>query len=251
MSQPTSVGTSSTNAPVNQPSADSIIEVWKKTVEVQQHFNEIEMKIRNLAVTLLVGAIGAAALTLEKQMTFNLWGSPIPLAAAVLLSGLIGWTAFFSMEIYWYHVFLKATSLHADYIESTWKDLIPAFGLSKAISSASANVKVLQLIPLSSSWRLRLFYISGALVLGVMLIAVSWGHVPSEPESQQTADAAIRNSLLDATAALSRSSAALDAATKQLAEMKQEASQAIAVAQGVRSAPDVERTKPGIDAAKK
>lgn len=42
-----------------EPSLTDIVEIWKKTAEVQQHFNDIAMKIRNLYITIL--AVIAAA----------------------------------------------------------------------------------------------------------------------------------------------------------------------------------------------
>ena len=35
---------------------DAVVEAWKKTVDVQQQFNDIELRIRNYAITLLVAA---------------------------------------------------------------------------------------------------------------------------------------------------------------------------------------------------
>jgi hypothetical protein len=32
---------------------------WEKTIDVQQHFNELEMTIRNFAITLFAGVVGA------------------------------------------------------------------------------------------------------------------------------------------------------------------------------------------------
>ena len=44
------------------------IEVWKTVVEVQQHFNTIEMQIRNIAITVLTATIGAAVLTANQSL---------------------------------------------------------------------------------------------------------------------------------------------------------------------------------------
>jgi FMN phosphatase YigB (HAD superfamily) len=38
-----------------------VLDLWKKTVDVQQHFNDLELRIRNYAVTLLVAVLGASA----------------------------------------------------------------------------------------------------------------------------------------------------------------------------------------------
>ena len=43
-----------------------VIDVWKKIIDVQQHFNEIELKIRNLFITVMAAIISAVALVLER-----------------------------------------------------------------------------------------------------------------------------------------------------------------------------------------
>lgn len=50
------------------------LEIWKKIIDVQMHFNELEMKIRNFAILLLSALIGAAALALKENITFTSWG---------------------------------------------------------------------------------------------------------------------------------------------------------------------------------
>ena len=74
------------------------VEVWKKIVDVQQHFNQIEMTVRNWAVTLFVGVVGAAGLAVEKGLLLSAFGTDIPLATILLAGGALAWAAFFFME---------------------------------------------------------------------------------------------------------------------------------------------------------
>src|ERR1019366_5191697 len=46
-------------------SAAAIVEIWKKTIDVQQHFNDLGMKVRNFGLTLLVGVLGGTALAVK------------------------------------------------------------------------------------------------------------------------------------------------------------------------------------------
>ena len=46
------------------------IEIWKQTVTVQQHFNDIEWRIRGLALTAATFALGAAAIAAKDGNSF-------------------------------------------------------------------------------------------------------------------------------------------------------------------------------------
>jgi hypothetical protein len=37
------------------------VEAWKKTVDVQQHFNDLELRVRNFAITFTAGFWGSSA----------------------------------------------------------------------------------------------------------------------------------------------------------------------------------------------
>src|SRR5438034_8022495 len=67
------------------------LEIWKKTVDVQQHFNDLELKIRNLAVTVLGAILSGAALSLEKNMTIELYHRTMPVAVPLIIIALITW----------------------------------------------------------------------------------------------------------------------------------------------------------------
>lgn len=50
----------------------NIIEIWKTVVEVQQHFNDIGMKIRGLFITIVVAIAAAQGFLLEKRLCFSI-----------------------------------------------------------------------------------------------------------------------------------------------------------------------------------
>lgn len=60
------------------------VDVWKKVVDVQQHFNDIELRIRNFALTLFAAVVGAGGLALQNGTTVRL-----PAAAMVGGGGLL------------------------------------------------------------------------------------------------------------------------------------------------------------------
>jgi hypothetical protein len=45
----------------------NIIEIWKAVVGVQQHFNEIEMKVRGLFITIVVAIAAGSGLPDRKE----------------------------------------------------------------------------------------------------------------------------------------------------------------------------------------
>src|SRR5690349_7942251 len=137
------------------------VEAWKVTIDVQQHFNDIEMRIRALAVTLLTAIFGAAALAVRDGTTLHIGGLHLNFAAAILAIGLITWMLFYLMDELWYHRLLRGSVNHGNVLEGILGD---EFRLTGRISEASpfelprfkkrdgTKRKV------SSTWKIRIFY---------------------------------------------------------------------------------------------
>ncbi len=86
-----------------------IIEAWKQVVAVQMHFNEMAMKLRAIALTLVAALITAEGLK--------------DAGGAALAAALVVWLAFYFMDRFWYHCLLigsvlygRALECHADKI---------------------------------------------------------------------------------------------------------------------------------------
>src|SRR5262245_60739865 len=146
------------------------IEGWKKTVDVQMHFNDICMTVRNLAITLLTAAIGFAAYLMKEGVELDIGIARVPLGVIVVAAGLAGWVAFWAMDRYWYHNFLKAAVIHAGRIEARWRQELPELLLSTTIGKAS--VVNIGDATFDSGRRVNIFYALGAVVLIVTGIIV-------------------------------------------------------------------------------
>jgi len=188
---------------------DGYLELWKKTVDVQQHFNDIQWRIRGLALTAVTFTLGAAALAARDAETTDLhfsllgWHFTQPLPRMIIFAGLGLWLMFGFVDGGWYHQFLKGAVYHGHDLEDELRKAgLSKAGLSKRITFAS-QVTLLQRkanrpkfeVPLSkdkpdlnvrlrtlnSTRRLYLFYL---LVAGLLLlIGLGLGDVKDDGEA--------------------------------------------------------------------
>lgn len=114
-----------------------LLDVWKKTVDVQQHFNDLELKIRNFAVTLLVAVVAGVGLALKDSVTIHFANSDWPLAPWIVLAGMFAWAMFYIMDRLWYHQFLYGAVKHGMQVEKELKSLGINANLTTAIGESS------------------------------------------------------------------------------------------------------------------
>lgn len=152
--------------------AGQIIEMWKKTVEVQQHFNDLELRIRSFAITLLVGVLTVTGLTLKEGVTITLWSVAVPVGTFILLGGLVAWFAFYAMDRLWYHRLLYGAVRHGQYIESRLTTAFPEICLTEAIARESP-LTFPRKFKIHTRLKMDLFYCTIAAV--ILLVAVILG----------------------------------------------------------------------------
>ena len=160
------------------------IDLYKQTVEVQMHFNDIEWRIRGLALTVATFALGAAGIT-AKDGTRIGWLSQ---GAVVLMIGLLLWYAFYFVDRVWYHPLLKGAVEQGTEIEQEIQKYLPHAGMTATITArskyptkrlvrrVSSNKTVMQ-----SDDKLKRFYAIGATALVVAAIALQIGALLSPP----------------------------------------------------------------------
>lgn len=169
------------------------IDMWKQAVEVQMHFNDIEWRIRGLALTVATFALGAAGIAARDGTRVG-WFS---LGALVILIGLLLWYAFYFVDRVWYHPLLKASVAHGTRIEDEIKKTLPQAGMTAAITAGStyqtrAVVRVLSRRKrMHSDDKLVWFYKVGALALTLAAIAFQVGALvsaaePADPPAPET-----------------------------------------------------------------
>jgi hypothetical protein len=157
---------------------ERLLEAWKTTVEVQQHFNDLEMRIRSVAITVLGAFLAAAGFSMKEKLQLELLGRPFSLTSFILLAAAICWVLFYFMDGLWYHRLLRGAVKHGLAIEATnasW----PELGLTKAIGDASPfTIPVWRIVPtklrgkkLGTNFKMAMFYgiIALLLLLGAAL----------------------------------------------------------------------------------
>lgn len=169
------------------------VDMWKKAVDVQQHFNDIAWRIRGLALTVATFSIGAAGVAAKDGAKVG-WFS---LGTLVLAVGLILWYAFYFVDRVWYHPLLKAAVEHGTLIESEIKKHLPSAGMTETITKGSQQDvgKIVGLITRKSTMqskdKLVWFYTVGAAAFVISAVALQTGTALSEPQSPQQLDVRI------------------------------------------------------------
>jgi hypothetical protein len=151
-------------------SLDKQIEAWKKTVDVQQHFNEIELKIRNLAIIITAALFGAVGYAIKEKLMVDVGCSKIHVGFFMTGAALFFWIAFYLMDRWWYHRLLQGAVKHGLELEQRIGREIPGFSLTKSIGDASP-VHFLWL-RVRSDQKIDIFYLLGALVITAIIVAM-------------------------------------------------------------------------------
>lgn len=163
---------------------DSYIEVWKKTIDVQQHFNDLELRIRNFAITVLGVVLSGTALSIKEGLAVYVFSYPIPLAALLILIALVTWWAFYVMDFHWYHNLLIGAVKHGEKLETSIKGVLPDIDLTRSISDASP-AKILGKVR-NSREKMKMFYGSVAILLGIVFLVLLFTPPPKKQPDAET-----------------------------------------------------------------
>jgi hypothetical protein len=106
------------------------LDAWKKTVDVQQHFNDIELRIRNLGITVLGAVFSVAGLILKdaRESTLPAW---------IVGAGLVLCGGFYFMDFGWYHRLLRGSVKTGEALEEFIQNRGVPVTLGHDISEAS------------------------------------------------------------------------------------------------------------------
>jgi hypothetical protein len=153
------------------------IETWKTTIEVQQHFNDLQLRLRSFLLTVVGAILTAAAYALKEHVVVHFGCFSTSLSAAVCVLGLIVTFGFYYMD-WGYHQLLSGAVAHGQQIEESVKSSLPELGLTAAIKKSSTARKFLGVFPTKSLSRLNwfygvLFFAIGGLALAAHLASVS------------------------------------------------------------------------------
>jgi len=140
---------------MNREDIEHNIKIWEKVVDVQMHFNDLCLKVRNVAISILGVLLGAAALS------FRYAGSDQ--AAIFIFVAIVVWIAFYLMDRYWYHELLKGAVHHGQEIEKSLKEKIPAITLAHTIRDQSHSS-----LGINAARKLDFFYFG---IFAILIVA--------------------------------------------------------------------------------
>jgi hypothetical protein len=166
-----------------------VIEIWKTIVQVQQHFNDISMRIRGMFVTIILALFASIGFLLDKKLSLDFGPVHVQFATLIPLFGIIGTLLFYFIDRYWYHRLLVGSVNHAIAIEKQYKEDMPELSLSDAIGAVCPykpgyivnllarllvrHEKYRQTGQLHSDAKIELFYKSVAPVLSLTMIMLA------------------------------------------------------------------------------
>ncbi|MEU6111560.1 hypothetical protein ABZ853_24505 [Streptomyces albidoflavus] len=153
------------------------LEMWKQSIAVQQHFNDIGWRIRGLALTALTFALGAAAVAAREKSTVQFFGWDVQLSSSLLVMGLILWLSFYFVDQIWYHRLLVGAVKHGEKLEDALRERLPEAGLTKSISEISPyEVKFgFGSVVIRSAAKMRIFYSIGGFSLVILAVSLQIG----------------------------------------------------------------------------
>ncbi len=169
------------------------IEIWKTIIDVQKHFNELGMRIRNVAVTVLAAFLAAAGFSMKENIHVSLWTGQVSLTSLVLLGGAVCWLAFYGMDRFWYHRLLIGAVKQGLAAEAALAATYPEVGLTKAVGDESP-VRVGGW-EVHSSRKIDIFYWIITIIL-LVAAAISLSQPPPVPQSPPVVSATDKSATL-------------------------------------------------------
>lgn len=137
-----------------------LLDAWKEVVDVQMHFNDMEMKIRSMAVTVIAAIAGAIGYLCKEGV--NHQEEFIVLLAFV---GAAAWLCFYLMDRFMYHRLLVGAVKSGINIENKLKEQGVEIDLGAQIKIASPLTDLFgEKLEMHSDQKLDFFYITVPLI---------------------------------------------------------------------------------------
>jgi phosphoglycolate phosphatase-like HAD superfamily hydrolase len=124
---------------INNKDAPEIIKIWEKVIDVQQHFNDIALRIRSIAITAFTFIIGGIGYSENKELSHQICNLVLPYSTVLAFFGIVILGAFFYMDRLWYHKLLEGAVKQGTLIEKRWFKIIPEIMLTHAINDSSPH----------------------------------------------------------------------------------------------------------------
>ncbi|WP_422004016.1 hypothetical protein [Roseivirga pacifica] len=123
-----------------------LLELWKTAVDVQMHFNDLSLRVRNYMITVLGAIFIAVAYLYKENITISLFEFTLNAGIILAFIGLLILVGVFIMDRYWYHELLRGAVANALNLEKKIASLdsnIDFKLLSSQIGETSSKVVIL------------------------------------------------------------------------------------------------------------
>jgi hypothetical protein len=155
------------------PLAAGQIEIWKKIVDVQQHFNDLELRIRNFALIVTGAFLGLGGYAIKDAGIIDAFGLSVSVAGLVVFSAIFPLFAFYFMDRLWYHRLLDGSVRAGIDAESALKELGYKVDLGSKITECSPFTLWLTKKKIHSKTKMDMFYL--LLVAALLFVAICLG----------------------------------------------------------------------------
>lgn len=182
-----------TEAATPPPMAAGQIEIWKKIVDVQQHFNDLELRIRNFALIVSGAFLGLGGYAIKDGGAVHVAGLEVSVAGLVVMSAIIPVISFYFMDRLWYHRLLEGSVAAGSRAEDALTKLGYEVHLGSQISEKSPFTVWGTNYQVHSRRKMDFFYLLLVLTLLVLGIGLALGINPRPLQTLQPSTAATEN----------------------------------------------------------
>jgi hypothetical protein len=187
--------------PAPPPLGAGQIEIWKKIVDVQQHFNDLELRIRNFALIVTGAFLGLGGYAIKDAGIVKLLGFEVSIAGLVVVSAIFPLAAFYFMDRLWYHRLLDGSVYAGIEAETALKDLGYKVDLGSKIKQHSPfKLWLTKKTMIHSAMKMNLFY---AILAGSLLLVAAFlgfgirPQLPADKVPPAEADAGVANNAVN------------------------------------------------------
>jgi len=125
---------------------------WQKAVDVQMHFNDLEMRVRNFYITVMTAIFGAAGFSLTGDYFLHTpFGYRVTVSLPLFLLGWMAACLFYIMDRHWYHRLLVGAVRAAEEIAKQGYDEIAKQGYFVG-GCLGAKIREESPIPFGNKW---------------------------------------------------------------------------------------------------
>lgn len=156
------------------------VEIWKKIVDVQQHFNDLELRIRNFALIVTGAFLGLGANAIKDGSVATIDGHQVPSAALIVVAALVPLLAFYLMDRLWYHRLLEGSVKAGAEAEKKLTNLGLTVDLGSQISNASPFTLPLFKTKVHSRHKMDGFYLLLVLAIAGLALTLALAVKPAQ-----------------------------------------------------------------------